>query len=281
MTCSVSRPHTPSLQACQIPAIALNWTYHPPSRPHQEPRPSSPKTPTATQRETGKATPAPSPAIAIPVNPPPTPKPSGPREAPRPSPTRRRPHAPTPHPHPRLNPVHSPGHRRGNLTPGSAVPANHPTTRPPDHQPSRLLSPAQIPLPPSNPLRPPRPGRQGRLPGANAEVRHRDARWTAQAGQADTTTGRERAPDDHFRGASITKTFIATVLPSRSRKGSPAWTTRSRSGCPGWCGATSTTPRRSRGGSCSTTPAGPPITPTTRSSPTGSPGRGSTRPSRT
>ncbi|MGW9425543.1 serine hydrolase [Streptomyces koyangensis] len=53
---------------------------------------------------------------------------------------------------------------------------------------------------------------KGTLPGANAEVRHREARWTAQAGQADTTTGRERAPDDHFRGASITKTFIATVL---------------------------------------------------------------------
>ncbi|MGW9672530.1 serine hydrolase [Streptomyces koyangensis] len=53
---------------------------------------------------------------------------------------------------------------------------------------------------------------KGTLPGANAEVRHREARWAAQAGQADTTTGRERAPDDHFRGASITKTFIATVL---------------------------------------------------------------------
>ncbi|MGW2263121.1 serine hydrolase domain-containing protein [Streptomyces koyangensis] len=53
---------------------------------------------------------------------------------------------------------------------------------------------------------------KGTLPGANAEVRHREARWAAQAGQADTTTGREHAPDDHFRGASITKTFIATVL---------------------------------------------------------------------
>lgn len=54
--------------------------------------------------------------------------------------------------------------------------------------------------------------KKGTLPGASAEVRYRDARWTAQVGHADTATGRERTPDDHFRGASITKTFIATVL---------------------------------------------------------------------
>ncbi|MGA4858076.1 serine hydrolase [Streptomyces koyangensis] len=60
---------------------------------------------------------------------------------------------------------------------------------------------------------------KGTLPGASAEVRHREARWAAQAGQADTTTGRERAPDDHFRGASITKTFIATVLLHLEAKG--------------------------------------------------------------
>ncbi|MET7505748.1 serine hydrolase domain-containing protein [Streptomyces albidoflavus] len=53
---------------------------------------------------------------------------------------------------------------------------------------------------------------KGTLPGAAAEVRDQHGRWTAQAGRADTATGRERTPDDHFRGASITKTFVATVL---------------------------------------------------------------------
>ncbi|MFF9483141.1 serine hydrolase domain-containing protein [Streptomyces sp. NPDC014733] len=54
---------------------------------------------------------------------------------------------------------------------------------------------------------------QGGLPGAAATVRDGKERWSAAAGYADTATGRPRAPEsEHFRGASITKTFIATVL---------------------------------------------------------------------
>ncbi|NUV46557.1 serine hydrolase domain-containing protein, partial [Streptomyces sp. CAI-78] len=93
------------------------------------------------------------------------------------------------------------------LTPASATPAGHPATNPatPAAQPNSphrqaTLSALQDLV------------KKGTLPGASAEVRYRDARWTAQVGHADTATGRERAPDDHFRGASITKTFIATVL---------------------------------------------------------------------
>ncbi|MFE1146927.1 serine hydrolase domain-containing protein [Streptomyces albidoflavus] len=100
------------------------------------------------------------------------------------------------------------------LTPASATPAEHPTT-----------NPAAPSAEPASPTAQPRSAhhqatlsalqdlvKKGTLPGANAEVRHRDARWTAQVGHADTTTGRERTPGDHFRGASIIKTFIATVL---------------------------------------------------------------------
>ncbi|MGW4374989.1 serine hydrolase domain-containing protein [Streptomyces albidoflavus] len=100
------------------------------------------------------------------------------------------------------------------LTPASAAPANHPTTSP--------ATPSAEPASPA--AQPNSPHRQatlsalqdlvdkGTLPGASAEVRYREARWTAQVGRADTATGRERTPNDHFRGASITKTFIATVL---------------------------------------------------------------------
>ncbi|MDI3346223.1 serine hydrolase domain-containing protein [Streptomyces sp. AJ-1] len=100
------------------------------------------------------------------------------------------------------------------LSPASAAPANHPTA-----------SPAATSTTPASPTAQPDTSHhqatlsalqdlvdKGTLPGASAEVRHREARWTAQVGQADTATGRERTPDDHFRGASITKTFIATVL---------------------------------------------------------------------
>ncbi|MFI7017382.1 serine hydrolase domain-containing protein [Streptomyces sp. NPDC050164] len=53
---------------------------------------------------------------------------------------------------------------------------------------------------------------RGGLPGVAAKVRDGKGSWFAQAGYADTGTGRERSPGDHFRGASITKTFVATVL---------------------------------------------------------------------
>lgn len=53
---------------------------------------------------------------------------------------------------------------------------------------------------------------KGGLPGVAAKVRDAEGSWFAKAGHADTGTGRERSPGDHFRGASITKTFVATVL---------------------------------------------------------------------
>ncbi|MDT0458860.1 serine hydrolase domain-containing protein [Streptomyces sp. DSM 41527] len=53
---------------------------------------------------------------------------------------------------------------------------------------------------------------KGGLPGVIAKVRDRHGSWLASSGYADTGTGRKRSPGDHFRGASITKTFVATVL---------------------------------------------------------------------
>ncbi|MCX5109723.1 beta-lactamase family protein [Streptomyces sp. NBC_00378] len=53
---------------------------------------------------------------------------------------------------------------------------------------------------------------QGELPGVAAMARDSRGSWYGSAGHADTATGRERSPGDHFRGASITKTFVATVL---------------------------------------------------------------------
>ncbi|GGT58297.1 serine hydrolase domain-containing protein [Streptomyces purpureus] len=53
---------------------------------------------------------------------------------------------------------------------------------------------------------------KGGLPGASAQTQDGRKRWFGATGYADTATGRERSARDHFRGASITKTFIATVL---------------------------------------------------------------------
>ncbi|MFD5231534.1 serine hydrolase domain-containing protein [Streptomyces qaidamensis] len=53
---------------------------------------------------------------------------------------------------------------------------------------------------------------QGGLPGAAAEVHDSKGSWFGRSGYADTSTGRERSAGDHFRGASVTKTFVATVL---------------------------------------------------------------------
>ncbi|MFB7913566.1 serine hydrolase domain-containing protein [Streptomyces sp. NPDC056061] len=53
---------------------------------------------------------------------------------------------------------------------------------------------------------------KGELPGVVATARDGKGSWSGTAGYADTATGRERSPAEHFRGASITKTFIATVL---------------------------------------------------------------------
>ncbi|GAA4888293.1 serine hydrolase domain-containing protein [Streptomyces coeruleoprunus] len=53
---------------------------------------------------------------------------------------------------------------------------------------------------------------KGGLPGVAAQTQDGRGRWFGSAGHADTATGRQRSAGDHFRGASITKTFIATVL---------------------------------------------------------------------
>jgi D-alanyl-D-alanine carboxypeptidase len=53
---------------------------------------------------------------------------------------------------------------------------------------------------------------KGGLPGAAATVRDARGSWFGQSGHADTGTGRKRSAGEHFRGASITKTFVATVL---------------------------------------------------------------------
>ncbi|TDC94292.1 serine hydrolase domain-containing protein [Actinomadura sp. 7K507] len=48
--------------------------------------------------------------------------------------------------------------------------------------------------------------------GVVAEVRTPDGRFTARAGVADRRTGRPAQPGDHFRAASVTKTYVATVV---------------------------------------------------------------------
>ncbi|MEU6593412.1 serine hydrolase domain-containing protein [Streptomyces sp. NPDC046881] len=49
-------------------------------------------------------------------------------------------------------------------------------------------------------------------PGATATARDGHGTWSATAGVGDTRTGRPRSAADHYRVASITKTFVATVL---------------------------------------------------------------------
>ncbi|MFK8850737.1 serine hydrolase domain-containing protein [Streptomyces sp. Ac-502] len=51
-----------------------------------------------------------------------------------------------------------------------------------------------------------------RLPGVAAQVRNEHGVWNGTAGVADLGTGRERSAADHFRAASVTKTFLATVV---------------------------------------------------------------------
>ncbi|MFD9865231.1 serine hydrolase domain-containing protein [Streptomyces alboflavus] len=53
---------------------------------------------------------------------------------------------------------------------------------------------------------------QGKLPGVAARAQDGKGKWSATAGYADTATDRKRSTAEHFRAASITKTFIATVL---------------------------------------------------------------------
>ncbi|MEU7277204.1 serine hydrolase domain-containing protein [Streptomyces sp. NPDC045431] len=49
-------------------------------------------------------------------------------------------------------------------------------------------------------------------PGVLAQARDRDGVWNGAAGVADRDTGRERHPNDRYRVASITKTFVATTV---------------------------------------------------------------------
>ncbi|WP_037888896.1 serine hydrolase domain-containing protein [Streptomyces viridochromogenes] len=50
------------------------------------------------------------------------------------------------------------------------------------------------------------------VPGATAAVKDGRRGWTATAGVGDLETGKPRSPHDRYRVASITKTFVATVM---------------------------------------------------------------------
>ncbi|MGA4844137.1 serine hydrolase domain-containing protein [Streptomyces sp. G45] len=50
------------------------------------------------------------------------------------------------------------------------------------------------------------------VPGVTAHARDADGAWRAASGVGDLTKGTPRGKDDKFRVASITKTFVATVL---------------------------------------------------------------------
>jgi D-alanyl-D-alanine carboxypeptidase len=50
------------------------------------------------------------------------------------------------------------------------------------------------------------------VPGVTVTVRRGHGRWAATAGAGDLETGKPRSARDHYRIASITKTFVATVV---------------------------------------------------------------------
>ncbi|WP_267885163.1 serine hydrolase [Streptomyces rimosus] len=50
------------------------------------------------------------------------------------------------------------------------------------------------------------------LPGVGALAQDQDGTWSGTAGVADLDTGRKRVAADHFRAASVIKTFLATVM---------------------------------------------------------------------
>ncbi|MCF1597962.1 serine hydrolase domain-containing protein [Streptomyces muensis] len=50
------------------------------------------------------------------------------------------------------------------------------------------------------------------VPGATATARSGHRVWSATAGVGDLDTGEPRSPRDHYRVASVAKTFVATVL---------------------------------------------------------------------
>ncbi|WP_328622471.1 serine hydrolase domain-containing protein [Streptomyces sp. NBC_00354] len=53
---------------------------------------------------------------------------------------------------------------------------------------------------------------EGGVPGILTEIRDGRETWFGEAGVADTSTGRQRRPQDRFRIGSTTKTFTATVM---------------------------------------------------------------------
>ncbi|GAA2068738.1 serine hydrolase domain-containing protein [Streptomyces albiaxialis] len=57
------------------------------------------------------------------------------------------------------------------------------------------------------------------LPGVAAETWQKGDGWFGEAGYADTATRRERSRADHFRAASITKVFLATVVLQLQQEG--------------------------------------------------------------
>ncbi|GLF99778.1 serine hydrolase domain-containing protein [Streptomyces yaizuensis] len=50
------------------------------------------------------------------------------------------------------------------------------------------------------------------IPGVTAQARDRHGAWNGASGIGDRRTGKPRGTHDHFRIASITKTFVATVM---------------------------------------------------------------------
>ncbi|MEV5592972.1 serine hydrolase domain-containing protein [Streptomyces sp. NPDC052496] len=91
------------------------------------------------------------------------------------------------------------------LATGPAADAAAPPHHPDPHQPTRQALRDVV--------------EKGGLPGVAAEARDGRGRWFGSAGYADTATRRQRTPADHFRAASITKVFLATVLLQLAEEG--------------------------------------------------------------
>jgi D-alanyl-D-alanine carboxypeptidase len=88
-------------------------------------------------------------------------------------------------------------------------------------------------------------------PGAVVLIRKGSSTTLLAAGVADRRTRRLMRPDDRFRIASITKTFVATLVLQLVGEGKLALSDTVEKLCP----ASSRTATRSRSGSCSTTRA--------------------------
>ncbi|OKI10279.1 peptidase [Streptomyces sp. CB02923] len=91
------------------------------------------------------------------------------------------------------------------LATGPAADAASPDRRPDGHQATQEALRAVV--------------EKAGLPGVVAEARDARGRWSGSAGEADTSTHRERTSAEHFRAASVTKTFLATVLLQLAEEG--------------------------------------------------------------